>query len=217
MSQDDPRGLGFAFGIGFATGRRGGDHLQGLPCLELTGPFYPGLVEKILGTKEAEDRLSPVKKPEMERYQEDLKAVGDSLTQCTFTHSWSFAVQPEDMALLVSAATGIQFSAEELLGIGGRIVHLERAYWNRLLVGRLEDKSPKRFTQEPMPDGPNKGTVFPEAELIPRYYEVRGWDKETGFPLAKVLEECGLEDVAAQLQPYRLEYLKKIEEATNPA
>ena len=68
MSQDDPRGLGFAFGIGFATGRRGGDHLQGLPCLELTGPFYPGLVEKILGTKEAEDRLSPVKKPEMERY-----------------------------------------------------------------------------------------------------------------------------------------------------
>ena len=192
MSQDDPRGLGFAFGIGFATGRRGGDHLQGLPCLELTGPFYPGLVEKILGTKEAEDRLSPVKKPEMERYQEDLKAVGDSLTQCTFTHSWSFAVQPEDMALLLSAATGIEFTAEELLRIGARIVHLERAYWNRLLVGRLEDRSPKRFTEEPMPDGPNKGTVFPESELIPRYYEVRGWDRETGFPLAEVLMRPGV-------------------------
>jgi aldehyde:ferredoxin oxidoreductase len=71
------------------------------------------------------------------------------------------------MALLLSAATGMQFSAEELITIGSRIVHLERAYWNRLLVGRLEDKSPKRFTEEPMPDGPNKGTVFPEAELIP--------------------------------------------------
>jgi len=221
MSQDDPRGLGFAFGIGFVTGRRGGDHLQGLPCLELTGAFYPGLVEKILGSKEAEAPLSPVKKPEMERYQEDLKAVGDSLTQCTFTHSWSFAVQPEDMALLLSAATGLEFSAKELFEIGSRIVHLERAYWNRLLVGRLEDKSPKRFTQEPMPDGPNKGTVFPEAELIPRYYEVRGWDKKTGFPLPEVLKGLGLEDVAAELEPYRAEYQKKIEEteaeATNPA
>jgi aldehyde:ferredoxin oxidoreductase len=211
--------LGFAFGIGFVTGRRGGDHLQGLPCLELTGSFYPGLVEKILGSKEAEAPLSPVKKPEMERYQEDLKAVGDSLTQCTFTHSWSFAVQPEDMALLLSAATGLEFSAKELFEIGSIIVHLERAYWNRLLVGRLEDKSPKRFTQEPMPDGPNKGTVFPEAELIPRYYEVRGWDKKTGFPLPEVLKGLGLEDVSAELEPYRAEYQKKIEEAeaTNPA
>ncbi|NPV73964.1 MAG: aldehyde ferredoxin oxidoreductase family protein [Pelotomaculum sp.] len=210
MSQDDPRGLGFAFGIGFATGRRGGDHLQGLPCLELTGAFYPGLVKKILGTDEAEDRLSPVKKPEMERYQEDLKAVGDSLTQCTFTHSWSFAVQPEDMARLLSAAAGIDCDAEELLKTGGRIVHLERAYWNRLLVGRLEDKNPKRFTREPMPDGPNKGTVFPEDELIPRYYEVRGWDGETGFPLPEVLKDYDLGDIADELEIYRKKYLDKI-------
>lgn len=206
MSQDDPRGLGFAFGIGFATGRRGGDHLQGLPCLELTGGFYPGLVEKILGTSEAEKRLSTVKKPEMERYCEDLKAVGDSLTQCTFTHSWSFAVQPEDMALMLSAATGLEFAAEELLRIGSRIVHLERAYWNRLLVGRLEDKSPRRFVEEPMPDGPNRGTVFPEAELIPRYYAVRGWDPETGFPNEKTLIDLGLEDIARDLEACRAEY-----------
>ncbi len=212
MSQDDPRGLGFAFGIGFATGRRGGDHLQGLPCLELTGAFYPGLVERILGTKEAEDRLSTVKKPEMERYSEDLKAVGDSLTQCTFTHSWSFAVQPEDMARMLSAATGIDFDAADLLKTGGRIIHLERAYWNRLLVGRLEDRCPKRFTQEPMPDGPNKGMRFPESELIPRYYEVRGWDKETGFPRPEVLMDYGLENVASDLEPFREMYLKK---ATN--
>ncbi len=211
MSQDDPRGLGFAFGIGFATGRRGGDHLQGLPCLELTGGFYPGLVEKILGTREAEDRLSPVKKPEMEKYSEDLKAVGDSLTQCTFTHNWSFAVQPEDMVRLLSAATGMDISADDLLRIGGRIVHLERAYWNRLLVGCMEDHCPKRFTQEPMPDGPNKGMVFPEADLIPRYYDVRGWDRMTGFPLPDVLIEYGLENVARDLEPCREEYQKKMQ------
>lgn len=210
MSQDDPRGLGFAFGIGFATGRRGGDHLQGLPCLELTGAFYPGLVERILGTKEAEERLSTVKKPEMEQYQEDLKALGDSLTMCAFTHTWSFAVQLEDLARLLKAATGADFGPEELLKVGGRIVHLERAYWNRLLVGKNEDKNPRRFIEEPMPDGPNRGIVFPEGELIPRYYDVRGWDQETGFPLPQVLAEYGLAGVAEELEPYRSRYLEKM-------
>ena len=211
MSQDDPRGLGFAFGLGFATGRRGGDHLQGLPCLELTGAFYPGLVERILGTSEAEERLSPVKKPEMEKYSEDVKAVGDSLTQCAFTHTWSFAVLPEDMAEMLSTATGMDFTADELLQIGGRIVHLERAYWNRLLVGRMEDKNPRRFTEEPMPSGPNKGTLFPEAELLPRYYQVRGWDLETGYPKTDVLLEYGLPEVAEELEKYREQYLEKIQ------
>jgi len=206
MSQDDPRGVGFAFGIGFATGRRGGDHLQGLPCLELTGAFYPGLVKSILGTDEAEERLSIVKKPEMEKYQEDLKAVGDSLTQCAFTHTWSFAVLLEDMVQLLKAATGVNYTPEELLAVGGRIVHLERAYWNRLLVGKHEDKSPRRFTQEPMPGGPNKGMVFPEDELIPKYYKVRGWDGNTGFPLPEVLKDYGLEEVAEELGPYMKKY-----------
>jgi aldehyde:ferredoxin oxidoreductase len=119
------------------------------------------------------------------------------------------------MALLLSAATGVEFTAEDLLKIGARIVHLERAYWNRLLVGRLEDRSPKRFVEEPMPDGPNKGTVFPESELIPRYYEVRGWEKETGFPLAEVLIDLGLEEVAAELEVYRADYRKKVEGAAN--
>ncbi|MGQ9825724.1 MAG: aldehyde ferredoxin oxidoreductase family protein, partial [Desulfotomaculales bacterium] len=210
MSQDDPRGLGFAFGIGFCTGRRGGDHLQGLPCLELTGRFYPGLVEKILGTAEAEERLSTVKKPEMEKYQEELKAVGDCLTQCTFAHSWSFAVLLEDMAELLSTCTGIDYTPDDLLRIGGRIVHLERAHWNRVMVGRLEDTCPRRFTEEPMPDGPNQGTVFPYDELIPRYYDVRGWDRDTGFPKEEVLVAYGLEQVARDLAPYREAYAEKV-------
>lgn len=210
MSQDDPRGLGFAFGIGFATGRRGGDHLQGLSCLELTGAFYPGLVKKILGTDEAENRLSTVKKPEMQKYQEELKAVGDCLTQCTFTHTWSFAVLLEDMADLISTCTGIDYSPDDLLHIGGRIVHLERAFWNRLMVGRMEDTLPDRYTKEPMPEGPNKGTVFPYDELLPKYYEVRGWDRETGFPKEDILSEYGLEDVARELVSYRQAYQEKI-------
>ncbi len=113
------------------------------------------------------------------------------------------------MVRLLNAATGLDYTPEELLMVGGRIVHLERAYWNRLLVGRHEDKNPKRFTEEPMPDGPNKGSVFPEAELIPKYYQVRGWDDEAGFPLPEILADYGLEEVALELGPYREKYLKR--------
>lgn len=38
-------------------------------------------MKKILGTDEAQERLSTVKKPEMQIYQEDLKALGDSFVQ----------------------------------------------------------------------------------------------------------------------------------------
>ena len=114
---------------------------------------------------------------------------------------------------MLSAAVGVDFDAGELHKIGGRIVHLERAYWNRLLVGRLEDKNPRRFTEEPMPDGPNKGTVFPESELLPLYYQVRGWDPTTGFPLPEILKEYGLEDIETELEPYRQQYLEKIRQS----
>jgi aldehyde:ferredoxin oxidoreductase len=107
----------------------------------------------------------------------------------------------------------MDISADHLLRIGGRIVHLERAYWNRLLIGCMEDRCPKRFTQEPMPDGPNKGMLFPEADLIPRYYDVRGWDRNTGFPLPEILMGYGLEDVAKDLEPCREEYQKKVQMA----
>jgi aldehyde:ferredoxin oxidoreductase len=49
--------------------------------------------------------------------------------------------------------------------------------------------------------------------LIPRYYDVRGWDKETGFPLEEILNDLGLETIAAELEPYRADYRKKVEKA----
>jgi len=69
---------------------------------------------------------------------------------------------------------------------------------------------PGRFTGEPMPVGPNKGTVFPFEELRPLYYKLRGWDEETGFPQDDVLADYGLEDLVDELAPYRQDYLEKI-------
>lgn len=71
---------------------------------------------------------------------------------------------------------------KELLKIGGRIIHLERAYWNSILVGRLEDKNPPRFQRNLCTMGPTKGPYFLRMSLflsITRYLDGR---MKRGFP-----------------------------------
>ncbi len=61
---------------------------------------------------------------------------------------------------------------------------------------RKEDYLPPRFVEESSPDGPSKGQHISEEELtnmLEDYYELRGWDKETGNPKREKLEELGLE------------------------
>jgi aldehyde:ferredoxin oxidoreductase len=43
------------------------------------------------------------------------------------------------------------------------------------------DTLPKRFTQEPLQEGPSKGTVVPIEKMVKDYYRLRGWD-EKGNP-----------------------------------
>jgi aldehyde:ferredoxin oxidoreductase len=65
---------------------------------------------------------------------------------------------------------------------------------------RADDTLPKRLTEEPMPDGPAKGHVINQLDmLLDHYYEVRGWDKETGKPSPEKLKELGLENVIPDL------------------
>jgi len=64
---------------------------------------------------------------------------------------------------------------------------------------RKDDALPDRFTKEPMPDGFAEGQVVNLEPMISKYYEFRGWDKDTGVPTRKKLEELGLEEVARDI------------------
>ena len=50
----------------------------------------------------------------------------------------------------------------------------------------------ERFLNEPMPDGPSKGQVFEQDQILPEYYKLRGWD-ENGIPETEKLEELNIE------------------------
>ncbi|MGA2069282.1 MAG: aldehyde ferredoxin oxidoreductase C-terminal domain-containing protein [Thermoguttaceae bacterium] len=49
-----------------------------------------------------------------------------------------------------------------------------------------EDKLPKRLLSEPVPEGPSKGHVHRLAELLPQYYQERGWSPK-GIPTPEKL------------------------------
>ena len=53
--------------------------------------------------------------------------------------------------------------------------------------------------EEPIPEGPMKGSVIPKAtleQLKDDYYAYRGWDLKTGNPTKEKLAELNLEFAA---------------------
>ena len=80
--------------------------------------------------------------------------------------------------------------------IGERANNLCRCFNAREGMTKKEDYLPARFVEEALPDGPSKGQRISEEELasmLEDYYELRGWDKESGNPRKEKLKELGLD------------------------
>jgi len=172
----DPRGL-MGHGLQYATANRGGCHVRGY----MISP-------EILGMPEALDRFSIDGKAERVKIFQDLTAAIDSSGLCLFT---SFALGAQEYADLLTTATGINYSAEDVLASGERCFNVERLFNFAEGYTAADDTLPKRFLEEPMPAGPSKGHLHRLKELLPKYYEVRGWDAE-GVPSDKRKKALGL-------------------------
>ncbi len=172
----DPRGVQ-GHGLQYATSNRGGCHVRGY----MISPEIIGAPEK-LDPQELEG------KPEWVKIFQDLTAVIDSVGMCLFT---SFALGLDDYREIVNAATGFDYSSEELLQTGERIYNLERQFNIEAGITPDEDRLPKRFTEVPLPDGPQKGEVSRYKELLPKYYKIRGWS-EDGYVSDSKKEELGI-------------------------
>jgi len=73
-------------------------------------------------------------------------------------------------------------------------VNLERLFIAREGITRQDDTLPRRFLEEPLPEGsgPSTGSVLELEPMLDEYYCARGWDVETGLPTKEKLEELGL-------------------------
>jgi aldehyde:ferredoxin oxidoreductase len=90
------------------------------------------------------------------------------------------------------------------MGVGKKSRNLEKAF-NTLHtnLGRQDDYPPRRYMEESVKSGPYKGYRCEREkwdEMLEEFYELQGWDKETGLQTRKGLEELEMEDIAKKLK-----------------
>jgi len=195
----DPRGLK-GFGLGYAVASRGGDHLRSEPFIELSDDPRRG--EEMFGVPEATLRLAWRGKGLLVSYFEDWCAVIDALEACKSIMQNMEILTFERSAEVIEAATGLAMPASEVRRVGERIVNIERAFNVREGLRRRDDTLPRRFREETLPEGPSKGTVFEQEQMLDEYYAERAWDPETGIPTSDTLKRLGLGYVARELANY---------------
>ncbi len=164
-------------GLAYATSNRGGCHLRGYT-----------IASEVLGIPVKTDPLAHEGKPELVKAFQDATAAFDSSGLCIFTtFAWGLA----DLAPQIAAACGDQYTTEELEKIGERIWNMEREFNNRAGFTEKDDSLPKRLLTEAAKTGPAKGKVSMLPEMLPKYYEARGWDPQ-GRPTAATKARLGL-------------------------
>ncbi|MEM4700241.1 MAG: aldehyde ferredoxin oxidoreductase family protein, partial [Candidatus Nezhaarchaeales archaeon] len=100
---------------------------------------------------------------------------------------------------LYEAVTGVGVELSELLRGSERVYNLTRAIAAYRGLRRERDALPDRFFEDPIPEGPLKGARLDRGkfqQMLTKYYEIRGWDPETGWPTPSKLRELDLSDVA---------------------
>lgn len=190
-------------GLTYAVNVRGADHLRSLCVIDELG--FRGKAEERFPQYDTDvicDLLDERYKGYMVADQEALFAVCDSLLVCKYGVMWPPIYYWEDFAKLIHVLTGMEEYAdvEETKRLGERISHLRRMFNIRLGWSKANDSLHPRFTEEPMPSGPAKGQVVHLEPMLREYYQVRGYDWETGYPTRSTLERAGLGDVADELE-----------------
>ena len=176
MPAYDPRAVQ-GMGLNYATSNRGACHVRG----------YMTAVE-ILGNPVKIDNLTTEGKAQWTITFQNLTAALDSSGACLFS---TFGIGADELAALLSAATGVPYSTEAFMQAGDRIWNMERLFNLASGLSAKDDTLPPRMLKDPMPAGPCKGEVSKLAKMLPEYYTLRGWDGK-GVPTQEKKAELGI-------------------------
>ena len=172
----DPRGIQ-GHGLQYATSNRGGCHVRGY----MISPEILGIPEKL-------DPMSLEGKATWAIAFQNLTACIDSLGVCLFT---SFALGAEHFAAMYNTVVGGELTGDDMVAAGERIWNIERMFNLAAGIDPSQDTLPKRLLEDPIPEGASKGAVNLLDQLLPGYYQERGWG-EDGIPTDEKLQALGL-------------------------
>lgn len=166
----DGRGMQ-GMGLAYATSNRGACHLRASPYAH---DFQ---------TLEVEE------KPAMVKESQDFIAAIDSTGLCLFTKN--VGAEMSHYADQVAAACEGEWTVERLLELGERVWNMERQFNMAAGLSKRDDTLPPRILEEPAPSGAAKGLTCRLDEMLPKYYELRGWTPD-GQPSPETLSRLGL-------------------------
>jgi len=199
LPQSDPHDCRYikAFALGIAVSSRGADHLRSRPTLEVMD-LPMDFLKEIYGEEVDPDPTSYRKKEVVLRTHEDIYAIIDCLGICKFVcHGFNSPklLKHEHFKALLEKALGRRYTEDELREVGRRVVDLERVFLNEQGITSRDDTLPRRYFDEPMPDGRAKGHRIDReefAKLLQRFYRLRGWDEDGVVPPERVAELTAL-------------------------
>jgi aldehyde:ferredoxin oxidoreductase len=151
-------------GLAYGTSDRGACHLR--------TTFYKPELAKMIDPDQLEG------KAEMLAEWEDRLTIFDALVLCRFYRD---LYQWEDLSTMIKGVTGLELDKESMRAIARTIADDTRRFNLREGLDPAEDRLPKRFHKEALPE---TGMVMAEEDmerLLADYYSARGWD-EQGLP-----------------------------------
>ncbi|MBU2499508.1 MAG: aldehyde:ferredoxin oxidoreductase, partial [Proteobacteria bacterium] len=184
-----------SFALGLATSSRGACHMRSRPSIDVLG-LPVEILKKVYGGPVSNELSSYDGKARMVWWHELLNAVSDALGICRFQTVFSspHALQYTQFSRLIAHVTGLCVTPKELKRAGERIYTLERSMLVKSGISRQDDTLPKRYFDEPIPEGPAKGEVISREDfsrMVDEYYQLHGWD-ENGVPKKDTLKRLGL-------------------------
>lgn len=168
----------------------------------MSAEWFQQVAKEKYGSEEAAIPTSYKGKALSTFISEHMERVADNLGICKWIYTLFVYEDAEMPTRLFNLVTGKDWEIDKLLKVSERVRNLERMFDVRQGLRRADDTLPKKFFEQPLSKGKFKGEVMDKEkfeQMKDEYYDLRGWDKETGIPTREKLEELGLGDVADEV------------------
>ncbi|MEM3086976.1 MAG: aldehyde ferredoxin oxidoreductase family protein [Halobacteria archaeon] len=177
----------FSMAAEYATSNRGACHLYGNPFEVDMGSGVPEWDLK------PSNRMVNEGKGTLTAKCQDFMAIYNALVICQFAKP-----SVQQMADLLNAVSGTEYTIPDLKVVGERINNIKRAYNIRAGLSVKDDTMPE-IAMQPLATGGTRGKVPDLKVQLQDYYAFRNWDIATGKPKAEKLSQLGMGTVAKDL------------------
>ncbi len=185
----DPRS-NYLIGLGYATGIRGACHTNDASYAIGSGILdWPDIgIPLGIDLKKNEGVAGFV------THAQDL---GQIMNAAVFCYMLIFVLNGEDVAELLSAASGFDYTFEEVEECAERMWHMKRGLDNLMGITVADDRLPRQILTPPT-EGGAVGSA-PDLELmLKEFYPARGLGAD-GRPSKETMDRLGLSELAAKL------------------